>query len=177
MYYGIISKKRLIKIIALITVLGTCMHFVCDIITNEAAVKVLGIIFPVNETSWEHMKMIWYPFLVAGIVLSAKEKNKAFFGAFTLAGLIEMCIQLGSFAFYQSLLGSSVLIIDIISFIGTMIALVFLAFLFSTREWIEKTWIIWVIVAVIVTATIIYLTYNPGSGYVFWDDTVFNAIM
>lgn len=173
MYYGNMSKKRLIKIITLMCVLGTCMHFVCDIITNETAVKILGIVFPVNESSWEHMKMIWYPFIVTGIVLGIKEKNKAYIGAFTLAGLLEMCVQLGSFAFYQSFTGKSVLAIDIVSYLGTMIVLALLAFLLSTREWLKKTWIIWVIVAAIVTIAIIYITYNPGMGYVFLDDNSF----
>lgn len=61
-------------------VIGTCMHFVNDLVNNEGVMKILGIIFPVNETSWEHMKMLWYPFLFAGMILTKKRKDKGYFG-------------------------------------------------------------------------------------------------
>ena len=154
-------------------VLGTCMHFVLDAITAPAAVKVLGNIFPVNETSWEHMKMFWYPFLVAGIIVSIRQKDKGYIGGFVISGFVAMFLQLGLFAFYESFTGTSVLIFDIIFYMLDMICCIGLALYLAKNEFIKKTWIIWVIAAVVITAVlIIYLTYHPGAGYVFLDDTM-----
>ena len=63
--------------ITLMVVVGTLMHFVTGIFDNEVATKILGVIFPINETTWEHMKMLWYPFMVAGIILAIKKKDSA----------------------------------------------------------------------------------------------------
>jgi len=96
------KKFSKIIVIVLMSVLGTCMHFVCDLVSDPTVVKYLGIIFPVNETSWEHMKMIWYPFLVAGILLSLIHHAKGYFGGMVIAGFAAMAIQLGLFSFYQA---------------------------------------------------------------------------
>ena len=31
------------------------MHFVRDLVNNDEVMKILGVVFPVNETSWEHI--------------------------------------------------------------------------------------------------------------------------
>lgn len=167
-----VSTRTIIICIALMCIIGTCMHFVCDIISSEAAVKVIGLVFPVNETTWEHMKMIWYPFLVAGIIISVIAKEKAYFGGFVISGIASMLIQLGVFALYQSFTGTSILILDIIFYMADMIICALLALLLGKRAWIGKTFYLWVVVAIGVTAAIIYLTFYPGSGFVFMDDAM-----
>ena len=146
------------------------MHFVIENISYEPLAKALGVIFPVNETSWEHMKMIWYPFLVAGIVISAKYKNRGYFGTFVICAVGAMMVQLGAFAFYQSFAGESNLAIDIFVYISSMFSCSLNAFALEKDEYFNKTWIVWIIIAVVVTAGIIYLTYNPGNGYIFMED-------
>ncbi len=155
---------------SLMCVLGTCMHFVCDIFDSPTAKAILGVIFPVNETSWEHMKMIWYPFLGAALYVAISRKDIRLFGGFIVAGFIAMPIQLGLFSFYQSFTTTSVLFLDIIFYYADMILCGFLALQFIKREWCQKTWYLWILVAVIVTAGIITLTYLPGPGYVFLDN-------
>ena len=162
--------KAEIITIAIMIVAGTCMHFVCDIFKNELAVKILGVIFPVNETSWEHMKMLWYPFLVAGIVWAFKKKDAGYFGGFVIGGFVAMLVMIGLFAFYQSFTGTSVLALDIPLFILVMIFCSMLAFLLANQPWCKKGFIAWFVFAVIITASIIYLTYQPGEGYLFLDD-------
>lgn len=164
------NKKLEILTISIMIVCGTLMHFVCDIFSNDIVVKILGVIFPVNESSWEHMKMLWYPFLVAGIVLSHKEKNPGYFGAFVISGIVAMLTIIGCFAFYQSFTTTSVLIIDIISFMLVMIFCGMLAFHLSKEEWLKKQFIFWFVCSILVTALLIYLTYCPGPGYLFLDD-------
>ena len=103
------KKDKCITII-LMVVLGTCMHFVLDVIPSGSVAVFLGNIFPVNETSWEHMKMIWYPFLVAGTIHSVRKKDRGYFVAFVVCAVIAMLLQLGAFSVYQSFTGTSTII-------------------------------------------------------------------
>lgn len=162
--------KRKIIIISIMLVVGVLMHFVCDIFPQENAKKVLGILFPINETSWEHMKLIWYPFLGAGIYLAIKDKNISRIGGFTIAGFVAIFIQLGIFSFYQSLMGRSVLCFDITFYLIDMILCALLGLLLNERAWVCRFWYLWIFFAVLITAGIIVLTYIPGDGYLFYLD-------
>ncbi len=159
--------------IVIMVIVGSSMHFVRDLVNNDEVMKILGIVFPVNETSWEHMKMIWYPFLVTGIILSITKKNPGYFGGFVLSGIIDMLAIVGVFAIYQSFTVTSILILDIFLFITFMIFFSLLAYLFARQKWCQKALPVWIIAAVIVTGGIIYLPYHPGPGYVFLDNEGF----
>ena len=65
--------------------------------------------FPINETSWEHMKMIWYPFLTVGIIFSFRTGNRGYFGSFVVGSVMAMLMNLGAFSICQSFSGKSVL--------------------------------------------------------------------
>ena len=164
-----IQKKNVILLVALMCIVGACMHFVCDVIPEGNLRNILANIFPANETSWEHMKMIWFPFLVAGIVVSIKYKRKGYFGGFVVCGVLAMIIQIGLFTFYESFTKTSVLTLDIIFYMGDMILSALLTLVLSECKW-AKAVIAWGIVAVIITVLIVYLTYYPGTGYIFLDD-------
>ena len=155
-------------------VLGTCMHFVIENIPSGVIASFLGNIFPVNETSWEHMKMIWYPFLTAGIILSFRKKDQSYFASFIVCSVMAMLIQLGVFSVYQSFTGTSVLILDIIIYTSSMVFCTLLAFDFVNKNWTKKLFPVGVLLAVVITVLIVYLTYCPGGGYVFLDNEGFH---
>jgi len=149
---------------------GTCMHFVHEILPSGVISAIAGCIFPVNETAWEHMKMIWYPFLAAGIFHGRRTGCSGYFSSFVLCAAAGMMIQLGAFAFYQSLTQTGILIVDIIIYVSSMIACMLLAFELGQKKWASKYLFLFVIAAVLITAGIVYLTFFPGNGYVFMDN-------
>ena len=165
-----ISKKEKNVTIILMVVIGACMHFVLEMFPSGPVTVALGSIFPANETCWEHMKMIWYPFLAAGIVQGHREKNRAYLAAFVVCGIMAMLVQLGAFSVYQSYFGFSILLLDVIIYVSTMVALAVMAFDFAQKGWSRRFFSAWIALAAIVTAAIIYLTYYPGGGYVFMDN-------
>ena len=165
-----IIKKEKSKTVVLMVVLGTCMHFVLELLPSGLIATALGNIFPVNETSWEHMKMIWYPFLAAGIIHSYREKNRGYLAAFVISAIMAMLMQIGAFTVYQSYFGSTILILDIFIYVSTMVTMILMAFDFAYRNWAQRFFPVWVALAAIVTVAIIYLTYCPGAGYVFMDN-------
>ena len=171
-----ISRRTKIITLILMVVLGTCMHFVHELLPEGIVSLIAGNVFPVNETSWEHMKMIWYPFLFAGIILSRKTGNRGCFTSFVICSAAAMLMQLGAFSFYESFTGHSVLIIDIIIYFSVMICCILLAYDLSQKEWTGKALPVWIALALIITAGIIYLTYCPGGGYVFLDNEGLEAL-
>ncbi len=170
-----IDKKTKTIAIVLMIVLGACMHFVIEPLPAGPVTTFLGNIFPVNETSWEHMKMIWYPFLVVGIFFSVKTGNRGYFGAFVVCAVMAMLTNLGAFALYQSFSGHSILPLDIMIFCSGMLLGALLACELAHKKWAKKLFPLWVALAVMITAGIIRLTYYPGKGYVFLDNEGFEA--
>ena len=164
------NRKSMFITIMIMVVVGTCMHFVLDLFPAGPVAMVLGHIFPVNETSWEHMKMIWYPFLTAGIIISIKTKNRGYFASFMVCAIIAMLMQLGAFSVYESFTGSSVLFLDIVIYYASMVFCALLAYDLADRKWAQKALPIWIVLAVAVTVAIIHLTYSHANGYVFLDN-------
>ena len=166
-----IGKKDKIFGIVLMIVLGACMHFVLEALPSGGIKVFLGNIFPVNETSWEHMKMMWYPFLAVGIIFCLKTGNRGYFASFVVCAVMAMLMNLGAFSVYQSFLGKTILIVDIMIYISSMLCGALLACELSQKKWAQKLLPLWVALAVMITAGIIWLTYYPGKGYVFLDNS------
>lgn len=166
-----IGKKDKILAIVLMIVLGACMHFVMERLPSGGISVFLGNIFPINETSWEHMKMMWYPFLAVGIIFSFRTGNRGYFASFVVCAVMAMLMNLGAFSIYQSFSGKTILILDISIFVSSMLVGALLACELSQKKWAQKMLPLWVVLAVMITAGIIWLTYYPGKGYVFLDNS------
>ena len=165
-----IGKKSRIVAIVLMIVLGTCMHFVMAALPSGGISAFLGNFFPVSETSWEHMKMMWYPFLAVGIIFSLKTGNRGYFASFVVCAVMAMLMNVGAFTTYQSILEKTILIVDITIYVSTMLIGALLACELSQKRWAQKLLPLWVAMAVMVTVGIIWLTHYPGKGYVFLDN-------
>ena len=61
-----IYRKRLIIGMIIVAVIGTISHFVYD---WSAQNKFVGLFFPVNESTWEHMKLAFFPMLLLSLCL------------------------------------------------------------------------------------------------------------
>lgn len=75
MLYGegvIFMKKRYMLAFAGAAAAGMAMHFAYAV--YPAAL--VGVFAPVNESVWEHLKLLFWPFLGAGFAVNAREENK-----------------------------------------------------------------------------------------------------
>ena len=91
-----------------------------------------------------------------------------------LCAFAAMMMQIGAFSTYQSFTETSVLALDIIIYTSSMICCILLAFELGQREWTRRHLPLWVAVSIVITCGIIFLTYHPGSGYVFMDNSDFH---
>ena len=64
--------KRKWLIIGLLSILaGSALHFLYDLWPNPLT----AVFAPVNESVWEHLKLLYWPFLAAAFVLTKDEAD------------------------------------------------------------------------------------------------------
>jgi len=120
------SEKWIIKGIPGLFLIGTFMHFLYDLIGENI---IVGLIVPVNESVWEHSKMVllpvicWWSFYY---IIKSKEynidKNKWFTSAL-IALLTALTTIPLLYYFYTEAFGVEILVVDI--------SILFLAVLFG----------------------------------------------
>lgn len=94
---------------------GTISHFVYEWSGNNF---ILGYLFPVSESTWEHMKLCFFPMLFYSLFMNAK--LKAYYPCITSA--LSFGILLGTFLIpmifytYSGILGQNFLSLDIATF-------------------------------------------------------------
>jgi len=122
---NLIKKWTLIGI-SFIGILSTLMHFVYEL-SGEAIV--VGIISPVNESVWEHLKLAFLPtilwWIIAYFIITKKVKlslGRWFIAAVTALIICPLFIVTFYYT-YTGALGIHSMILDVLSlFLGIMIA-------------------------------------------------------
>lgn len=99
-----------------VSILGTINHFLYELSGNNSFV---GIFTPVNESVWEHLKLLFFPFLIFCIgefLLYGKNICGFMLSKFigVLSGMLFIPIV---FYIYSGIVGKSILTLDIIIFI------------------------------------------------------------
>lgn len=64
---GHLSRKTLLVFVAA-TLAGACLHFLYLLLPNP----VTALFAPVNESIWEHLKLIYWPFVASTLILCGK---------------------------------------------------------------------------------------------------------
>ncbi len=109
--------------------LGVIFHFIYNWSGEN---PVAGIFFPVNESTWEHLKLIFFPILLLSIVeyflLRAEYKNLICIKF--ISSLFGMTLTVVLFYTYQGVYGKNSEVMNILIYLISMAA----AFLFSYRS-------------------------------------------
>ena len=79
-------KGRFFLAFVLTAAAGTLLHFGYDLCPSP----LVGLICPVSESVWEHLKLLYWPFLAAGFVLNRKAIDAQAAWSGTLTGLLTM---------------------------------------------------------------------------------------
>lgn len=169
------KKIRIIVIIAfvIVSVIGTLAHFAYE---WSGFNKFLGLITPVNESTWEHMKLIFFPMLIVGIVVWFFIKDYINCTVDTLlAGLLYATWSIPIlFYTYRGILGFGIMAVDIaIFFISVAIGFICI---YRDIKVNDCRWERWSILLIILTfATLIcfiLFTYNPPKLGIFENPLV-----
>ena len=160
-----------IKIIAVIGIflLSFLVHFAYDIFPN----LIFSFIFPVNESIWEHMKIIFTSTLIYGILdyillkkYNIKYNNFPFQLYFTALSTIP--IYLVIYLPLYKLIGEN-LIVSISLLLLIYILQQYISYNILKEKEIKILNIIAIPIILLSYLGFIYLTYNPVHNYIFYD--------
>ena len=157
-------KKIKIIILILTIILSVISHFIYNLFPGF----ITSIFFPVNESIWEHMKLIATPLLITSIIefLMTKNKNIFFINSITIIFSIILYLliylPLNYFFNYQSIIAISLLIIIFV--IASIISYIMLN---STNNHQYYA------LPILLTIYIIFglITYFPPHNFIFYDQT------
>ena len=163
------SLKK-IKVIGAIVIflLSFGLHFLYGLFPNFLT----SIFVPVNESIWEHMKIIFTGYLIYGGVEYLIFRNKVEWNNFILqlflvpliAIMIYLTIYLPLFNIFGENMFISISLLAIIIIIEEVISYYIL-----TMEEIKYQNLIGIIGIIVVYIVFAYLTYEPPKNYLFYD--------
>ncbi len=99
-----------------VTVFGSLLHFVYHWSGNN---RVVGLFAPINESTWEHLKLLVFPIVLYSIAeyLALGKNYPNFIPAKALGVLLGMLAIVAIFYTYTGMLGRHYLWADILTFI------------------------------------------------------------
>lgn len=162
------TLKKNITAFIIIGILGTLGHFLYEL-TNQNFV--IGLFFPVNESTWEHLKLLFFPTLLYSVFeyLFSKEKPENYLAAVTLSLVCGMFSIVVIFYTVRGVLGRNVDFINIlIYFISIIVMLCKKRKILRSGKYTSKT-IFWIseIILIIITVLFMIWSYNPPSIGIF----------
>ena len=165
-------KKIKVVGVLVIFALTVLYHFLYEWFPNP----VFSVLFPVNESIWEHMKLLYSGILTWGIVeyFILKRKNIKFtnyFSSLFLTMITSIIVYLILYLPLYSLFKENMFIS-----IGLLIIVIILMGIFNyyliirkEENWfLDKVSIILIILGYVVFLS---LTYDPPRNYIFYDTT------
>ena len=155
----------------LLTVLGTLLHFAFEASGGNTLV---GAFVPVNESIWEHLKLILFPSLVIGLLeyLYYGRRFPSFLGAKVIAILAGMLAIVLGYYTYSGILGRDIPAVDIFLFVLAAALTSYLTLRLSTSKHLPISETVSIRLLLVLTAVIIlfiYFTFHPPMLELFRD--------
>ena len=152
----------------IIGVLGTLGHFIYEW-TNDN--YTIGLFFSVNESIWEHLKLLFYPTLIysVGEYLFLKEKPGNYIPAVVISVIYGMFSIVAMYYIYTGILGRNVDFINTtIFFLGIIVALAKKNKLLKNENFsINLFNVFFLVLALLFGVLFAIWTYNPPSLGIF----------
>lgn len=116
------NKLKLYTVIGTIFVIitGTISHFIYGWSNNNF---ILGFLFPVNESTWEHMKLCFFPMLLYSFYMNIKIRSDypCVTSSLLFGILLGTFLIPAIFYFYSGILGQNFLPLDIATFMVSVL--------------------------------------------------------
>ena len=163
-------KNTQVIVILFSLILGTLLHFTYEWSGNNLFV---GSFSAVNESIWEHLKLVFYPMLIAMIIeyFFVKKDVNNYIEAKTIGIFTAIFFIIVSFYTYSGIIGTSVIVIDILIFIISIILGEYVAYRLMKRkdESTVLTTSLSIIILLFLLLCFIIFTYAPPEVNLFRD--------
>ena len=146
-----------------ITVLaGSCLHFLYALCPNP----ITALVSPVNESLWEHIKLLYWPCLLAGLFLKRRFPEEQPVRSLLL--LLLPLSLLGAGYLYHVVLEGDRLVVDVALYVLLMSLYFFLPRWLGERHLRLSGRLLSLLVAVL-GVLILYFTFQPPNCVLFQD--------
>jgi len=162
-------KKYHITAFFFILILGSVLHFTYDLSGGNTLVSYFS---SVNESTWEHLKLLFWPALVFGIYeyFAYGKIRPDFFAVKMTAILSAMLFIVVFFYTYSGVLGFNLLLLDLLDFVLADFLCCYISYrvLNSADIGTKSDNIKAILVFVILAICFIVWTDNPPDLGIFW---------
>lgn len=167
------SAKRNIIAFFIISIIGTLSHFVYEWTGKP---YLIGLFFPVNESTWEHLKLLFFPSLIyfAVVYFTLKEKPKNYISATAISIIAGMVSIVVMFYTYQGVLGRNIDFLNIlIYFFGVIVTVYIMQRILKTQSYSSGTANVISLFFLLLTAILfVSFSFNPPSLGIFLPPAV-----
>ena len=153
--------------IIFVVFLGTLLHFTYELSNNNMLV---GLFSAINESTWEHLKLLFFPMLIVTVIGSIYFKNiyPNYLCVKVRSIIIGLLFIIIFFYTYTGIIGSNYPVLDISSFvIAVMISDLYTYINVINNKNCNK--LLSIIVLITLTILFIIFTYNPPIINLFKD--------
>lgn len=162
------TKKLLIAFL-ITSLVGSALHFLHSTFPNSFT----ALISPVNESLWEHVKIMYWPFLVAALTLN-RGKNDCLSGWF-LSILIAITVMLSVAYFFHITLGLESMVFDISLYFVTMALAFYLPEKLSKFACLPLVRSLVTLAMLVLTTMILLYSFLPPDHILFADLSATNT--
>lgn len=174
-------KRYTIIGIVFVLITGSLAHFVYDWSGKN---HIVGLFTPINESVWEHMKLLFFPMLIYSLALILRFRKKySCISSGLCSGILVGTLLIPLFYYtYTYILGKNVFILDIFTFILSVIIAFGLSYkLTSTcisqdypamsRRTKTYASLVCILVCILFVCFLVF-TYHPPDAAIFQDPTM-----
>lgn len=163
-------KRYTIIGILFVAAAGSLSHFLYDWSGQN---PVVGLFAPVNESVWEHMKLLFFPMLLYSAIMILKcRRQYPHIASALFFGIIIGAILIPVFYYaYTSILGTNYLVLDIGIFILSIVISFWLACKLTLAHKLESHTLILGLLVCVFLLCFLWFSYHAPDTVIFRDPT------
>lgn len=157
--------------IIFVLILGTLSHFLYEWTGNNF---IIGLFTPINESTWEHMKLLFFPMLLysSAMIFKLKKIYPCIASSLYLGTLLGIWLIPTFFYSYTYVLGKNIFILDFTTFVLSVIIAFCTAYKFTLSCKLQPySLFIYGLVCICIICFVLF-TYHPPDTEVFADPAV-----
>lgn len=153
-------------------ILGNLLHFVYDWSGQNSLVAVFAA---VNESTWEHMKLLAVPWVIWSLVEAAalRKSRRPVLMARALSLLPGLLLIPMVYYAYTGALGSGSMVVDVVLFQAAVLLSALVSWRMQARGyWSGAVWsVLGLLLLLLIWALFVWWTYDPPALPIFTDPT------
>lgn len=157
--------------IIFVLIAGTLAHFLYDWTWNN---HIVGFFTPINESIWEHMKLLFFPMLLYSLIMILKfhQKYSCITSALCFGILVGTFLIPFFYYAYTSIIMKNIFILDIGTFILSIVIAYWLSYKLTLSCRLESCTSLLCILVCILFVCFLVFTYHPPCITIFQDPTI-----